>query len=218
MVSNTDPVLTRVETLKESALSNRDFEDYGEAIADLEQAVKMLEAQYINLAETHLSKTAYKRQLADCYGMMGGIYRRWRKLDKAVENYDMGLRYEENDSYNLSNSIVIRLLLNPASLDQQRAAIIQAERTVNAQVQSDRSEQWWAWADLGLFRLLDSKYELAQAAYEKFRAKGAREKDYDSTIKVLSELAEALRPKYSELASKFQKAIQFLKSEKTRNK
>ncbi len=68
-------VLMQAKRLKESAKANRDFDEMEEALNDLNKAISYLipiDAQ----VEDGDYKTALRRELADCYGMMGGIYRR----------------------------------------------------------------------------------------------------------------------------------------------
>lgn len=220
-------VLRKVKHLKENAKTNRDFEDYGYALNNLNDAIDLLFKSFNYSTPSSIESSEYemsiKKELADCYGMKGGIYHRLAKksdfeenIRKAVNMYLEGLKYEDEtgDSYNLTNSIVTPILLDPANLEKQQKKIQEKLAIVQEQVLGKRKDQWWAWADLGLFKLLCNDKEGALDAYKQFKRVGARAQDYKSVVSVLSSLWERLQetksPEAEEVRQSAGDAIQFL--------
>jgi hypothetical protein len=156
--------------------------------------------------------------LADCYGSLGGIYRRQDNRIQAEKMYEMGLRSEVNDSYNLGNYRVLSIINNPARFHELKTSLAQDRLELRKQTTGDRKNQWWAWADMGLFALLNSDLLEAKSAYEMFNNTGARESDYNSTIDVLNELHEAIAVVDKAVADLIQQAIYYLQDEKERKK
>jgi len=209
-------IFLQVTTLKESAKANRDFSDYESALEDLNQAVEVL-MQEASTTHEDSYKDHIDRELADCYGMIGGIYRRLAQinesdsklfksyLEKALDSYKNGKEIEKDDSYNESNFIIINILINPMQLINQKKEILEVLSKIQEQVKGKRRDQWWAWSDLGLFKLLSGDKQGALEAYSQFKQKGARETDYESTLAVLSDLQKQLQ---SAVLSDLQKQLQ----------
>jgi hypothetical protein len=129
-----EDLLQTVRYLKTKAKNRRDRSDY-------ESAVKILSKQAIPLIENELSSTSQAdwraqlaSELADCHGIVGGLYRRWA-LDQRTEPeqrpvylresfaaYQRGYELEKNpdynivNSYNLVNRLISYILLKPDSL------------------------------------------------------------------------------------------------------
>ena len=225
-------IFTRVTTLKESAKANRDFGDYESALEDLNQAVEAIKKEDTSTQEANY-KDRLRHELADCYGMMGGNYRRLADvnesdiklfklfLEKALDSYKKGLEFEEDNSYNLSNLIIIEILLDPMQLIYQRLKIIECLATIKKQIMGERRDQWWAWADLGLFKLLVGDNKGALEAYSQFKQKGARDIEYESAINVLSDLQKRLQnadlPQAISTAQSIGEVIQLLKKDTISN-
>jgi hypothetical protein len=137
-------------------------------------------------------------KLADCYGIQGGLRRRSGALKGALSSYESGRKIEQNsrydisDSYNLVNEVLLRILNNPAEIFSLGSVIEKAESIVATQVRSDRHDQWWAWADLGMLKLLAGKPTEAEDAYKQYWALGARDSDFASTRATLEECRDAL--------------------------
>lgn len=182
-------------------------QDYREAKVLLEKAIAMLQRELERLQcksvkdrelEVH-SILDLATELADCYGMLGGICRREGDLDEAIKIYDIGRQYEEGpygleNSYNMTNAIAVRVLKDPKNLSSQRDLMDGAIKALEWQVtKGGRKNQWWAWADLGELYLLSNKGDEASTAYEHFRRCGPRAINYESTISVLRELEENVR-------------------------
>jgi len=210
-------VLMQVKRLKDKAKANRDFGDLEEALDHLREATGLLEPH----AENTEYRTKIRQELADCYGMMGGIYRRQGKLEEAGNKYRRGLHYEDDDSYNLSNSVVIPILIDPLRLESQqtKTRIEDGITIVQEQVRGRRKDEWWAWADLGLFNLLQGNKKAALEAYSQFGKVGARPQDYESTILVLNNLLDKLQtagsPSVKSVAESVEDAIIVLNKNRT---
>ena len=192
-----------VQTLKEKARTATANGKYDKALACLEDAIDLLSSELKEIEDSGIAESEEDRHelavyLADCYGMEGGVYRRSGDLDKAIEKYDEGYKYEKDksyhisNSYNLINSIVVRILKDPNNFTAQKTVIQNALEAVKKQVERKRSREWWAWSDLGQLYLLSGKIEEALQSYEKFKTTGARIQNYESTIAVLKELENAL--------------------------
>lgn len=207
-----------VDDLKSNAKSLRDRKQYDRALARLDDAIDLLETD-----EARGSNDKRLSQLADCYGMKGGVLRRSGELDKAIEMYKAGLEYEEqlgHDSYNLSNWIALSIahhgdeeLANLAGRIAEGAVLVaeQVRLRPSPKVRPDRSKQWWAWADLAMFNLLLGRVDEAIAAYRKYRDVGARREDYQTTIEVLELLGARLAR--TPLNAGFESAIGLLRDE-----
>ncbi|WP_322756595.1 hypothetical protein [Frankia sp. Cas3] len=129
--------------------------------------------------------------LADAYGMLGGI--RWRhgNLTGALHSYEQGRHYEQDrryaieDSYNLTNSLVLQILIAPDMLSVKHEEIDKAYDAVLHQAAGNRRRQWWAWADCALLAVLAGRPEEALGAYAQFRNCNPRGSDYRSVLRVL---------------------------------
>jgi tetratricopeptide (TPR) repeat protein len=184
-----DTLLADAKKMKADAKSLRDIGEVNGALASLEKVTAMLESA-LKQEGSSTDTAQVNAQLADSLGMKGGILRRAGRLPEALKAYQEGLKYESGDSYNLTNSLVLELLINPSQLPQLKARILDARNEVERQIREERrGRQWWAWADLGLLDLLCGNEVDADAAYSRFADTGARAFDYDSTISVLNELA-----------------------------
>jgi hypothetical protein len=127
-----EDLLQTIRDLKTKAKNRRDLGRY-------DGAEKILKDEAIPLLEEELSATdraEWKAQLAselaDCFGILGGSYRRWGLeskteqerilyLRKSVGAYQQGYELENNpeyhivNSYNLVNRLVSYILLEPHS-------------------------------------------------------------------------------------------------------
>jgi tetratricopeptide (TPR) repeat protein len=229
-------VLDKVRSIKDETKFYRDFQQYDEALKPLLKALEILKSEYERVeqelksqdsAEASGEKSAerteleeYKeelrRELADCYGMSGGLYRRLGDYENSAKMYEWGRRYERDDSYNLVNSIVVPILHHPEKLDNEatKKDIHDALQIVEAQVKEKRRRQWWAWADLGLLSVLADDVNGAIDAYGKFRETGARSQDYESTKTVLDSLDKRCRETGQPVKNSITQAIQYLNDTK----
>lgn len=206
-----------IKDLKNQAKADRNLELYEDALEKLDEAIAELTALHGAADDPEVRRKA-EAELADCYGMKGGVYRRWdRRLAEALKMYETGLEYEQRlglDSYNFANVVSTRLILDGAALAEVQPLVRQGIELVERQVAQHRGEQWWAYADLGLFYLLAGDLAKARQQYKKFRDKGARAEDYDTTKEVLAELRESLRQAGSPVAELIDQATAFLTRER----
>ena len=170
------------------------------ALSRLTTAIKMLEADYEESADENY-KDKLRRQLADCYGIKGGVFRRLAEegdakanLEKAAGMYDEGRQYETDNSYNLSNSVIIPILIDPEKLEkqQEQTKINSGIKKIEELVRGKRKYDWWVWTDLGLLKLLRNDYQGARGAYEQATQLGASSTNYKSTLSALEQLSRTL--------------------------
>jgi tetratricopeptide (TPR) repeat protein len=219
---NREEVLRKVENHQSRAKAFTKRQDWKRAEAALLQAINELEDALNAGSEddgsggaTHAgtSWNEIARALADSYGMLGGIYRRQGRLEEAINAYTTGSNVEQNErydiinSYNLTNSLVLPVVVHPEHVEKNRSEIQRAADLVRGQVQGKRRDQWWAWADLGLLALLSDQPDVAKEAYAQFRRNGARASDFRSTIAVLKECQDALRASNPALAQRLNETI-----------
>ena len=209
-----DDNLDEVLALKASAKSARDDGDWAGAISDLQEAISILRARKTEASRS--SPGALAAELADAYGLMGGIERRWglqlsgsereSHLAASVAAYDQGFVYEkdlppnEANSYNRVNRLVGRVLLNPDVLEGTVPEILgkleTAEEILTEQIESARQKDPWAYCDLGTIRLLLGKPDALLTFKELDRLRPPLFV-YDSTLATLqplSEVAADVRP------------------------
>ncbi len=131
-------LLRSVRDLKTRAKNRRDLglRGYPRAVTILDQAIAKLREQ-IGTTSTGGSRSQLASELADCYGIQGGIQRRWglelaggaqdedhrlEHLAASVEAYDKGYAFESAkefgivNSYNLVNRLISRILYDPRVL------------------------------------------------------------------------------------------------------
>jgi tetratricopeptide (TPR) repeat protein len=156
-------------------------------------------------------------EMADCFGIAGGEYRKRKNLPGAIDMYDQGCEYEENpvyaiqNSYNIVNSIVLRITGNLASLESLDTRIKSAIGVVRKQIDTSRERDWWAWADLGLLYVLSQAQDLAIECYRKIRDLGAKEEHLSSISDVLKQLQGQIKESYPDIAEFIQQCIDLLK-------
>jgi hypothetical protein len=215
--------ISLVAKLKEEAKAARDFDDFPAAIAALSRAIEILTRELGGVvtlpeSEREARRLEIERELADFYGMKGGLHRREAMgssgserdvhLEKAQQMYEHGVHFERGDSYNLTNTIVIPLIRNPERLAELQPKAAKARNIVERQIQGGRATQWWAWADLALLNLLAGDLSRALDAYAQFGRAGAQVRDCQSTINVLQDL-QAVWPT-GEMRQRLADAIKFL--------
>lgn len=212
-----DEDLDEVLALKASAKSARDDQDWDGAIGDLQEAISILSARKSPAPSPLPSWLA--AELADTYGLMGGIERRWgllpggqereRHLRDSVAAYDEGFAYEkglppnEANTYNRVNRLVGRVLLNPDVLEETGRAdpdflgeLGQAEEILIKQIESVRQKDPWAYCDLGTIRLLLGKPDalLTFKELDRLRPPAFVYESTLATLRPLYEVAADLRP------------------------
>jgi hypothetical protein len=212
-----DDLLDEVRALKASAKSARDHEAWKVAIGDLQEAIDLLRAR---MADASLPLPSWlASELADTYGLLGGVEKRWglllygqerqRHLEASVAAYDKGFEYEKDlqrskaNTYNRVNRLVGRVLLNPAVLDKDGGAFLEmadelaeAEEILTRQIETGRQKDPWAYCDLGTIRLLRGE-DSALLTFRQLDRLRPQEFVYESTLATLEprcDLAADLRP------------------------
>ena len=99
------------------------------------------------------------RELSDAYGMLGEVLRRQGRIDEAIQQYEQNHLYETErygivGSENLTNWLILSLYQDPDAYEEKRQNLLKAVQHVHRQSYGRRRDEWWAWADLGLLRLL----------------------------------------------------------------
>lgn len=192
-----DP-LDEIVALKQRAVALRNRDKLELALAVLDEAEERLEQLLADPLIDPGRRAALTTELADTHGMKGGVNRRRRRLEEALDEYDAGARMEGSEAtttYNLGNSIVLSLVLGRQRLDdpllQERTASI--VQRLEKQTAGARSDEWWAFADLAQFRLLQGDVSGARQAYVKGRATGPSAAELQRPLDVLAEIAGALQ-------------------------
>lgn len=227
MVEKFDEVLA----LKASAKSARDDGDWEGAISNLEEAIDLLRSRTPDLLTRLPSRLA--SELADTYGLMGGVQKRWgllldggdrqHHLQKSVDAYDQGFRYEEDlepgdaSTYNRVNRLVGRVLLDPHVLQGDRGAAIddelrKTEEILTEQLNSVRRKDPWGYSDLGTIRLLRGAAD-ALSAYNDLDRLRPPTFVYESalaTLEPLSEAASDLRPDLIQAIAQLRRSARFV--------
>jgi len=139
-------------------------------------------------------------EISDCFGIKGGIYSRQEEFAQALNMYKEGLKWEEKlrekkSTYNLSNVIFYSIIVGDQSITSTEIQSDLEHKLIpplKVETEGSRSDDWWAWADLGQFYLLHGEPEKAIECYRKGHATGPTKDDYDSSLRVLRYLRNAL--------------------------
>lgn len=221
-----------VSELKDRARRNRKRKRFDEAVRNLDEAILKLQRADILADDGSGSPSSWEtdvaKQLADCYGSRGGVYREAGDLAKARDSYDEGYlyeadaRYEIVNSYNLVQRLVVRILLTPELVSDPvlasrhklpegltvPEALAEAARRIAGQVRGPRRGDSWALADLALLNLLMNDEPAANALWDEFDATNPSPHAYGTTAEVLRALASAgvvMRPALSRAAERLER-------------
>jgi hypothetical protein len=159
-------------------------------------------------------------ELADCYGLLGGVQRRWaldpkfpaeraEHLKESVFSYDKGYQFESDNefglknSYNMLNRLISRILyyghISPKQIDPEISSLDmtkeleEVEKSIREQVAGPRRGDVWALADLAMVELLLGVSEPA-AAYASFNTLSPPDYAYSSVLSGLQPLAKLELP------------------------
>jgi hypothetical protein len=213
-----------------TALANGDRakaeEEFRSAESAIDEAFQYL-AQYERPdleAPGHASEgeTAVAEQLADFWGIRGGLYRSRGSalpngsgsgdLETAVQAYQEGARYELSErlgllnSYNTVNRLVLRIIRQPDILTAEEAVpgdtkrmadlLEDAAKSVEAQLDKGRADVAWALADLAMIELLCDGSDL-EPILEQFDEATVTDKyPLESMLNVIRDLLQAgIRPR-----------------------
>jgi hypothetical protein len=206
------PVVDQLRELKTQAKNRRDLQRYERAAHFADQAIALARKEL--QAESGANyKAQLASELADSYGLLGGIERRWAVAEAeaaarrehyqaSVRAYDQGYEVESDPRYGLVNSycllnrLIGRVLLNPELLASPAQAdaggggpelVAELERAgkhIEQQLATDRYGDYWVIADQALINLLLGRAD-ARAAYAPFKAQLPPDFAYKSVLETL---------------------------------
>jgi tetratricopeptide (TPR) repeat protein len=204
---------------KNLARTQREAGSLAEAEETADDAIRALEALWqefgpsIGAAGPDVSAEERRlvAELADAYGVSGGIHRSRGNFERAIQAYDRGMDFEVHParnspgSYNLVQRLANRALLRPEQIgvpewrvqeQDMREGLRQANDLLRTQVNGDRSKDPWAWADLLFVQLLrvvapadDSDLD---ETWSKLHALMPRKFVYSSTRRAFEDLLKAM--------------------------
>jgi hypothetical protein len=197
--------LGEIKKLKTQAKNQRDRGQYERAARILKVATSLGEKAKNECSASELQALA--TELADCYGIMGGVYRRWaletesaakrsEYLRESIEAYDTGYQldsdptYGHASSYNRLNGLISRLFAQPELLSS--SDFKQELETTRKCIQELAAQHdYWALADLALLEILLNEAPAARA-YASFDAESPPDFAYESALSVLDPLSQSL--------------------------
>jgi hypothetical protein len=172
-------IIGEIQRLKASARNQSDQGQFETGAKTLLDGIETLQTALIRQDSlrdsTHQApdpdsteETLMTKELADLYGILGGVRRKQGALVLAVAAYDQGFQYESNpryglvNTYNALNRLVTRVLLCPASLSDPNAfqglnelefvdvpkALKELQTELNRKVEDMQSNDFWAAGDL----------------------------------------------------------------------
>lgn len=194
-------IINEVQSLKDLARSQSDQGQYEIAAKTLHDGIDVLEAALTRRtglgdsahrasATVDTEETLIATELADLYGMLGGMRRKQGDLVRAIAAYDQGFRYESNprdgvvNTYNALNRLVTRILMCPGSLSDPDALrsvneleFVDVPRTLGElrtelkeEVDGVRSNGFWAAGDLAFTCALNGDDHGALDALQRFES------------------------------------------------
>ena len=185
--------LDEIRSVKLWAIAMRNLREFDVAMKLLDDASVVLERMRQDRRIVPALAAEIRGELADTFGIKGGVCRRQDKLHDAYEEYKKGEAIEKIDqqtTYNLSNLIALGVSherISPLEEEMQqriKAAIDQLERNTGGA----RTDEWWAWSDLGQLYLLAGNLDLAAAAYDRARKTGRTAEEYTRHVEMLNQL------------------------------
>ena len=230
--------LDKIRALKTQAKNRRDAEQFERAVTFLGEAIGLAESE-LRTASVREYVYQLRSELADCYGLLGGIERRRARgssdqrekqahLEASVDAYDRGFQHEAStgtSSYNALNRLIGRLLLDPdsspragsgsASTSSRTVDVAKELRALAAaldeQLGATRRGDYWALADLALLKVLLGD-ENPVAAYSRFIAVAPPPFAYRSVLNSIQALAD----EPVEASGRLREAIRYLEQRAAR--
>jgi tetratricopeptide (TPR) repeat protein len=182
-------------------------------LSTLDQAIRELNALQAESNVTESLAKEIRGEIADTFGMKGGVYRRKQELQNALDAYKKGRAIENIDkqsTYNLSNVITLSITFEGRSPTESdlREDIQHAIKHLETETQGPRKDEWWAWSDLGQFYLLSNNVAKARESYiQGLKLTGATRDEIDRHVEVLKELAKKTAEKTPEIAENIRAVI-----------
>jgi len=205
-MSRIEKPLAFAKEAKSDAQAARKKNRFDEAEDIMTEAVEDLESNMRDLHDEARSGERAKeiaRALSDSYGTLGGIRRSAGRYEKSADAYDEGEKIESDrafgivDSYNLTQRLVARVLIDPLCLVQEHMtikkadfpdALSAAERKVTDQIEGPRINDPWAQADRALILLLLGRESEEQDAWAHLRNMKPPAFVFGSTLNVVRDL------------------------------
>jgi hypothetical protein len=188
--------LVEARALKRRATALRNRGEFTRSLGTLDAAIRVLETPDPDQEESATEVLEVIAEIADTYGMKGGVFRRIPDLDAALVAYTIGAEIEVSkgltSTYNRSNIIALSITAKETkptdpTIRKQLASTIQ---TLEADTAGPRSDEWWAWADLAQYHLLYGEPEKARESHRKGLSKtGATAEEIKRHGLILEELA-----------------------------
>ena len=193
--------IDEIKSLKDLAQSQSDQGQYEVAAKTLRDGIDVLEAA-LTRRESHgdsahrasapvdTEENRMAAELADLYGISGGVRRKQGDLIRSIAAYDQGFRYESHprygivNTYNALNRLVTRILMYPGSLSDPDAlrnvhelefvdvprALNELQTELKKEVDGARSNDVWAAGDLAFTCALNGDDQGARAALQQFES------------------------------------------------
>jgi len=158
---------------------------------------------------------AIAEQLADCWGILGGVCRAQGDLDGAKDAYDNGYTYESSrrfkilNTYNRVNRLVVRILQSPELLSDPPPFVTdiaepekktmpellgETAEEIERQLHEGRQDRAWALADFAMVRVLGGLDGVDGALNALDESSANNPFPYHSTLKVIRELTQRQLP------------------------
>jgi tetratricopeptide (TPR) repeat protein len=211
-----DPKLDEVRALKKKATALRNRGRLEAAKTALDESIEALESTLAAQDLPESEAREVRAELADTFGMKGGVLRRQGDLLAALASYEQGLAVEEVDrqsTYNLSNVIALSITQkgqSPRDPELHRH-LEPAIAHLKAETAGPRRDEWWAWSDLAQFYLLNDELGKARACYANARERtGVTAEEINRHVAILRELSEKTAETAPDISKNLQIAIQEL--------
>jgi tetratricopeptide (TPR) repeat protein len=202
-------VLGRVAAAKQQAQVERSLGRYEQAADVLQRAIADLQSAIETSQPEERNKAA--AELADCLGILGGLYKRQHDLAAAARAYDAGFQYESDprfnvgSSYNALNRLIVRILMRPDAPAGGSAPnhediplrLRELRSILEASVHGARQNDYWAAGDLALVCALlrdDSGIEAAADHFASLAPPAYAYAAYRETLEQLADAAPDHRP------------------------
>ena len=208
--------------------STLEDEEFNAAIAAINEAIESLQALGVpdpqSTERASEAEIVIANQMADCRGILGGIYRAQGRhsWSNAIAEYDKGYIYESStrfnilSTYNRVNRLVLRILKDPkllsdpapivenieGSFSQTMPELLsETDNEIERQLRNGRTDRVWALADLAMVRLLGNSPNVDVALDDFDKSAGNDVFPYESMLKVIRELVAQKLPMQSNLIS-----------------
>jgi tetratricopeptide (TPR) repeat protein len=182
------------------------------ALADLARSERRAGDLEAAATTQQLAIDAAGRQLADLYGILGGIQKDRGDLIAAARAYDVGFQLDERhhapSSYNALNRLVTRTLLCPAAQSNPEALrafpalafvnvpeqLANLGQELRRQVDGPRAGDWWALGDLVVTAALNGEVDLTALAVDRLASASPPRWVFEAYGKTLEALARLDTP------------------------